>query len=286
LVNLLADGSELARIELDQHADFDAVTPKIVVEYTSSAETLFYGSASRGYKAGGFNSNTFQPAPFDPEDLWAYELGVKATLADGRIRLNAAAFYYDYRDLQLNTIPPGSPPGTFQVVINAAKSTVTGLEAEILAAPDDNLELNFSFSLLDAKFDEFLALNPNDVASGEVDRGGKRMPRAPEFSVNLGAQYGFNVSTGRVILRGEYRYQDDIFLDPFQDPLVAQKGYSIVNARLTYEHGDGKWRISAFGRNLANKDFLQSDIRVDGLFGNLQFFGPPRIFGLQFDYGL
>ncbi len=286
LVNLLADGSELARIELDQHEDFDAVTPKIVVEYTSSAETLFYGSASRGYKAGGFNSNTFQPAPFDPEKLWAYELGVKSTLAHGRVRLNAAAFYYDYQDLQLLTIPPGSPPGTFQVVINAAESTVTGLEADILAAPADHLELNFSFSLLDAKFDEFLALNPNDVASGEVDRGGERMPRAPKFAVNLGAQYGSKISTGRVVLRGEYRYQDDIFLDPFQDPLVAQEGYSIVNARLTYEHGDGKWRISAFGRNLADKDFLQSAIRVDGLFGNLQFFGPPRTFGLQFDYGL
>ncbi len=257
---------------------YDAFTPRFVLEYKPSGDVLLYASASRGYKAGGFNTNTFQPAGFEPETLWAYEAGIKSTFWDGRARVNSAGFYYDYSNLQLNTIPPGSPVGTFQIVINAAEATIKGWEADASFVPVDDFEVNAGFQLLDAEFDEFLALNPNDVASGEVDRAGGRLPRAPEFSLNIGAQYTWYIGDRPLVLRGDYRYESSQFLDIFQDATVSRDSNSVFNTRLTYEVSDNL-SLAAWGRNLTNEDIVQSSLRVDGLFGTIQFFAPPRTYG-------
>ena len=118
----------------------DEASGKAALEFEASDDVLIYVSASRGVKSGGFTAyNTLNAAaltPFDPEVLWAYEAGFKSQFAANRVRLNAAFFYYDYRDQQVQSAI--FDPGTGAVVgriVNAEKSRIWGAEAELLAAP-------------------------------------------------------------------------------------------------------------------------------------------------------
>src|SRR4029077_9615175 len=97
--------------------------------YHWTKELLTYVSAAKGFKAGGFN--TAAPAgseAFGPERSWTYEAGVKSTFLDNRLRVNAAYYYIDWEDLQLDT-PVASAPGTF-FIDHAGKATSAGVEVE------------------------------------------------------------------------------------------------------------------------------------------------------------
>ena len=276
-------GAIIAQIPLQLSDSYDAYTPRVILEHTPQDNLLFYASASRGYKAGGFNTNTFQTQGFDPEFLWAYELGVKAEILDRRARINSALFYYDYSDLQLNTIPPGSPVGTFQIVINAAEATIRGWDLDSAWAVSENLTVNIGFQLLDAEFDDFIALNPNNLDAGEADRSGDRLPRAPETSFNVGAEYRWRLGENPLRARMDVRYESEQFLDIFSDDAVQRDSNVVVNAQISYDFGD-RVTVSAWGRNLTDEEIVQSSLRVDGLFGTIQFFAPPRAYGATLDF--
>jgi iron complex outermembrane receptor protein len=243
---------------------------------------MAYLSIGNGYKAGGFNSNTLQSS-FDEEDLWAYEIGLKSSYLDGRMRLNLAGFFYDYDDIQLLTLPPGAVVGTFPVVINAAEASYRGLEIDFQARPTANATINLSVAWLDAEFDRFVALDPNNPQNGEVDRAGARLQQAPEFSATARAQYTWNLhGIGDLSLSGEYAYQSKIFFNTFQDDVVSQSGYSLVNARLQLESMNKRWFVALWGKNLTDTLYAHTKIRQDPLVGNLRFWGEPRTYGLQF----
>src|SRR5690606_11982150 len=141
------------------------------------------------------------------------ETGVKATLPTKRLRVNASLFYYDYEDLQLNTPPTDAPVGTFPRVINAAKSSIRGADVEIVFQPDiGNLRLSVNAALLDAEFDEFVSIDPNNPGV-DPDRAGNRMPQAPEATLNARADHSWSVAGGSLTLSGEYRRQSDVYFN-------------------------------------------------------------------------
>ena len=269
------------RVELEDSQTWDAWTPRFVVNYQATDDVMVYLSATRGFKAGGYNTDGPQD-PFNPEFIWSYEAGFKSMLAGGRARFNAAAFYYDYTDIQLLTIPDGAPPGTFPSVINVPKARVMGLEAELFMRLTENFEFSTAALLSDAEFREFIAIDPNNPQLGEVDRQGAQMPQAPDFSITVAAEYDWAAwDAGRLTLRGEFRYQSMIFFNTFQDPVVSQDGYSLFNARLAFESANGRWSASVFVKNLTDKLYTQTKIRQDPIVGNLRFWGAPRTFGVQ-----
>src|SRR5690606_35667968 len=110
-----------------------AVTPELGAELAPRDGRLYYITLARGHKPGGFNTSAVQ-SPFDSERLDALEVGAKATLAGGRLRVNGALFHYDYRDMQLDTPPSDAALGTFPIVINAAEASLTGLDVDIALA--------------------------------------------------------------------------------------------------------------------------------------------------------
>lgn len=165
---------------------WDAVTPRFAIEYVAD-NVLVYASATRGFKSGGFNTVQLQPS-FDPEFLWAYELGVKTSLFDRRARLALAGFYYDYDDIQLLVIPAGGVAGIFPIVINAAEATIKGIDIELSARPFAGFATEVSMQFLDARFDNFDAIDPNNPLD-DPDRSGGRLPQAPKYSTFVGAQY-------------------------------------------------------------------------------------------------
>ena len=171
-------------------ATYDAWTPKGSLQVQASRDTFVYVSATRGFKSGGLNITARRPGgAFRPEFAWSYEGGLKRTMAEGRVRVNAAAFYNDYQDLQVQTfIQTG-----VVLVSNAASATIKGLELEAAATVWRGLQLTGSLSWLDATYDRYEAVGPGDVRG---DAAGHHLNNAPEWSGSGSAVY--EVATGRV----------------------------------------------------------------------------------------
>ena len=147
-------GTDIMVVDLsfpEETGDYSDVTPKLGLDYRVSDDVMVYGSVTKGFKSGGFNLTAPVPGGFDEEELWAYEVGLKSDLADGKVRLNLAAFYYDYTDLQVQSFIMAG-----QVSINnAADAEVTGLEAELTLKPSPAWDLGLNLAFLDAEYDTY-----------------------------------------------------------------------------------------------------------------------------------
>ncbi len=262
---------------------WDAITPEFVLEYTPHDDALYYAKASRGFKAGGYNTSAAQSS-FDPEYLWAYEMGVKSTMPSKKLRLNGSLFYYDYEDIQLLTPPDNSLEGTFPVIINAANATIKGLDLDASIQPTESLGLSLGMTLLDSQFDDFVSVDPNNPAD-DPDRSGDPLPQAPDVSLNVAAKYTRFLSGGGMLtLWGGYRYQSSVFYNVYKDPATKQDGYGLVDASVTYESRKGRWYAELFGKNLTDELYTQNIIRQDPISGVLRFWGAPRTVGLRIGY--
>jgi iron complex outermembrane receptor protein len=238
-------------------------TGRIGVDYTTAAGTMFYTSFARGFQ-GGYNTVGFdtagnpRPATVKPETLNAFEAGMKSTLGDGRGIFNLAAFYYDYKDMQVRVgrIPigaDGSPiPGgrPFYTTLNAGKAEIYGLETELSAYITDHLRFDLNAGYLKAEFDEYLSIND---AGARVDYSGNTLPRAPEFSGSAALvldDIALGSATGS--LRLEYQYRGDAFDNA--DNLYVLPETNFLNLLATVDFG--KWRVWAGGRNLTDQKYF------------------------------
>lgn len=265
-----------------EHGRWHAFTPEFGLEYAPDRDRLYYATVSRGYKPGGYNTSVIQPA-FDAEDLWAYEAGVKLTFPQRRLRLNAALFHYDYRDMQLTTLPPDAPAGSFPSVMNAAESTIRGLDLDLLYQPRWDTDITLGMTLLDARFDEFASVDRNNPTV-DADRADNRLPQAPEVSLNLRADRRWPVTYGTLTFGGELRYQTEIYFNAYQDPAVRQGGYGLLNTHVTFESHKRDWYAELYGRNLTDKLYAQTIVRDDPRTGTKRHWGAPRTVGLRMGY--
>ena len=185
----------------------------------ASRDTFVYLSATRGFKSGGLNVTARQPGgAFRPEFAWSYEGGLKRTMADGRVRVNAAVFYNDYQDLQVQTFVQ---TGVVHVS-NAASATIKGVEVEAAAAVGRGLQLAGHVSWLDATYDRYLAVGPGNVTG---DAAGHRLNNAPEWSGSGSAVYELAIGrAGTASLRGDVSWQGRVFFSPFNTAIETQRG--------------------------------------------------------------
>jgi iron complex outermembrane recepter protein len=136
---------------------------KVGFDYDFTENAKFYGTVSTGYRAGGFNNSS--DVAYNPEDITAYELGLKTDLLDRKLRLNLAGFYYDYKDLQVTA--PRELNGRIQAFTqNAASAKIWGLELEAIARPSRNLSVDLAFGYLNTKFGDFLSIDNICTAAG------------------------------------------------------------------------------------------------------------------------
>ncbi len=282
--------------------DWNAVTPKFGVDYDFAPDVLGYASVTRGFKSGGFNLLAVQE-PYNPEYLWAYELGLKTKSAGGRLIANFSAFYYDYKDLQV-----GKVVNLSATVVNAAKAKIKGAEVELRAAPGAGFELNAGVSFLDATYDTFITEDPgfsgNPAAPGALGCGsqvgspsvppaaanrtislaGCRLPRAPKIQGSLGVQWATPLAGGELRLRGDWAFRGKQYFTQFNRETVSQAGYSTFGARVTYAGANDKWSVSAYGDNLSNKDYfatvLESGVAPPGTLVPQAVYGVPRTYGV------
>lgn len=265
-------------------ASFDDFTPKLGLNYTINEDTFVYGSVSQGFKSGGFNVGSYQNAPFDPEEITAYELGLKTDLLNNRLRLNSAIFVYDYQDYQFQDVENNNT-----VIRNAAEADISGLEIEGTALLGEHFSLDFAATYLDAEFADFTAIDPKAPELGLQVLDGRRLPRAPEFKYNLGLTYTTPFAAGELSVRADYTWQDDVYFSAFNVPALFQESYGWGKLRVTYQPDLGQWSISAFADNLTDEAVIANatfngDIIDSTVTGNM---APPRTFGVEarFSFG-
>jgi iron complex outermembrane receptor protein len=246
-VTLLA-GSAYAYTDAISHS---AWTPKLGVEVRPRENVLAYVSATRGFKSGGFNLTSQEAGRgYAPEWAWSYEGGLKIVLANGGARLNAAAFYADYTDLQVQT---AIRPGVIDIS-NAAEATIRGIELEVTGRFVGGLHAGGHLAWLSATYDRYVAVGVGGV-SGDV--AGHRLSNAPEWSDRFWLEWnGALPAAGAVRLRADLRSQSTVFFTPFNDAIQRQRPYGILDVSAGFGPRTRHWSLSAYARNLTNEDYI------------------------------
>jgi iron complex outermembrane receptor protein len=272
--------------DLEDSVEFDNFSPKVSLDYQATEDTLLYGLISRGFKSGGFNIRaniSAVPAsgePFDDETLTTYELGAKIAFLDQSWYLNAAYFYSDYEDVQLSiftTIPNSNPPAFFGDFTNAGAATVQGIELELFGQLSDNWVLQGNLGWLDAEYDEYITAGVN-VADQQ------KFTNAPEFSGALSIQYIRPLENGGEIRsRLGYSYQDKVYPTTDLSEAIAQDGYGLWNANVTWQIDDN-WRVALEGNNRADEEYRTTGYNIAALGILTGFYGPPRTVALTAQY--
>lgn len=268
-----------------QRADFPRPTWRIAIDQDVGANAIVYVSYNRGFKSGVFNISNFTQPPVSPEILDAYEAGLKSEWLDRMLRLNVAGFRYDYSNIQLSRVNAGQI-----FMYNAASATVNGFEAEATFAPPlqrAELQLRTGVSVLDGEYKSFPS-GPTTTpapAGGNVvtltDLSGRKMVRAPDWTLNLGADLKVPTSSGEFGMTVNYYHSDGFFWEA--DNRIRQQPYDTLNAQVSYNFGSElQYGVRLFGRNLTD-ELYHVYMQESGL-GDNAVPAAPLTYGIAVDF--
>ncbi|MEQ8263341.1 TonB-dependent receptor [Pseudohaliea sp.] len=263
---------------LEADSKFEEWLPSLSVSYKPSETMHYYATISRGYHAGGpnsFPSIAFgAPATYDPEYVTNYEVGAKGFLLDGKMSFEAALFYMDWEDQQIQN----SFNELVGFIENAGGSEVTGLEFSAQYAPVDALELSLSFSVLDAEYTEFLSPLQAAPFGLSPDLSGNDMIQAPDFSGNLSAQYTLPLGDGwDMRLRADVNHVGERAFDTTN--LLIADAYTTLDLYAGVR--SDRLELGVFANNATDEDFLVGGILASVGFPPLLTVGDPSVFGLR-----
>jgi outer membrane receptor protein involved in Fe transport len=270
-------------------------TPSLTFEVDFGENSMFYATASEGFKAGGFDARGVKQGDFEFEDeeVSGYEVGLKSSFAGGKAQVNIAYFDSDYDDLQVSTFDGVS---SFAVG-NAGKYNASGVEFDGRWRISENFTLAGSLAWIDAKYTDyegavcnarFELLNPVAAADG-CSRTGLTPSNTPDMSGNLILDYFVPFSNSlsfRATL--DVNYEDDYDTEPTKEVGLVQDAYAKYNMRLALE-GE-RWTFAVLGKNLGDEDVIEFS-GIEALTGDFwaapTYYGylqPPRTISAQFDY--
>lgn len=247
----------------------------VELDWKPNGDLLIYGKVVRGYKAGGFNGGItnlfeFSKITYNAETPTTFEVGAKSSLLDGKVRLNASAFYMDYRNFQTFT-QVGA--GLLQFNVDARS---LGGEAELVINPVRGLDLLLGMSLLDAK--------QKHVAGpgGELDRP---MPNAPRVTYNALARYSWPVPGGAVALQADMNHRGKRSLGAIDHPALVGAAYTVVNASVEWSSVNERWSAMLWAKNLTDEVYFPTTFDLSTITGQMEdVVAPPRWFGATLTY--
>jgi iron complex outermembrane receptor protein len=230
---------------------------RLDLEYATRDGALYYAGLSTGFRSGGVTSRR-QPNGeldrFDPEDLLAFEAGMKSQWPELGLTLDAATFYYDFDNLQaLNRYFVDYV--LFSKIDNAAEAEVYGIDAAATLQATDRLSVSTAVVWLPKReYVEYI------VSEDGEDLSGNELPRAPEWSVIGSITYRrplahYGELTGRVefSFRSGFIFTYDVLPDPGER---SQDRYGLLNLYLGFEPDHANWYAFASGRNLTDEDYF------------------------------
>lgn len=252
-----------------QEDDWTKTTWKLGFDWRTTNDYLLWASVGTGYRAGGFNdANTY-----NPEEITAYEFGIKGRNNSGTVQTDISVFYYDFQDQQVSQVVSA------QIVTrNAAESTIQGAELVLNWLIGENTRADITLAYLDAEYDVFTDVDdPQSPGVQPEDLSGNKLPKSPEFSINIGLNaYTWHFANGGSLTpRINFHWEDNYFLLPFNNPQNRQSSYTRTDLRLLYETGDGKWLVEAWVKNIEDDDVLGAQFTTPN-----NLLTPPQIVGL------
>ena len=244
LVKLIADGTTTLKA--------DDWTPMANISYDVNENLMTYFTYAEGFKSGGVqqrNAGVFGAAAptYDPEFVESFEIGFKFSTPDGRFVLNAAAFYADYTDIQLETL---APEGIAPQLDNAGEGEIKGFEIESRWAPLDTLFIELAIGHLDAVITKS---DPTVFNTGGPAKG-DRLPQVPRWSLasSIIKEFGLG-DMGTIIARVDYNYRTKVFFDPANDPGSVMQSHGLMNASLGWDSVDDKYSLIFHANNIFDK---------------------------------
>ena len=254
-------------------------------EFDLNSRSLVYGTVSTGFKSGGFNSQIAGiPPTFAPETVTNYEVGLKTKLFNNSLRLNTAAFFMDYSNLQIVQFLQASDGEPTSTTTNAAKAQIHGVEFEGQWQVTSNDRISGFLNWLDARYTTYRNTIDPYTSSPVVSLDGNHLINAPDFSTRGEYAHGFALGNGATLTPSTTVYwQSASYLREFNLPIDRVPAYAKLDGNIDYEGAGGMWNVQAFVRNAANKLVRDSaNVLVPGTY--LSDFEPPRTYGIRASY--
>ena len=196
-------------------------TPSASLRWQINDDMMAWASYAEGFKSGGFfgrqaNFDCCDPT-FEPEFVKNYELGLKTTLAGGKLTFNPTVFFSDYEDKQESILIPIDLSNVATVVRNAATQKIFGVELEMSYQITENWFLRANYGYIDAEYDKYLAdINGDQIVTDNSDL----IPRqVPENTFGISTTYTAYVGPGALQGSLSFRYRDEVELEPSNDPI-------------------------------------------------------------------
>lgn len=265
---LSTDGARTEVKNVNSSLHFNQITPKFALQYQDERNNnSYYFSVTRGYKAGGFNQ-TFQKeeeTSFGPEYNWNYELGGKMHLLKDKLYAEAALYYIDWRQQQVNQ----TVPGVGNVIHNAGHSSSKGFELALNSSPLKNLNIALSYGYTYAKFIEY-------QKSAKLNYSGNMLPMVPRNTLSCSASYALYPSStsfiDKIVLTAGLTGLGKIYWA--EDNEVAQNFYALLNAKISITSGIFTWEC--WGKNITDTHYNTYCFKSSADYAQI---GKPAYFG-------
>ena len=211
------------------------------------------------------------------------ELGVKSTLAGGRLRVNAAVFYSDYDGIQLSALTPvGTPPALLPNTLNAAPAEIYGAELEITGRLEA-WEFNLGISSLHSEFTKDALLTDSQTNTNRLVPKGSRVPFAPDVTATAGVQYNVPVGTWTLTPRVQLSHTDEQLSTPFAYPATTVPSRTVTDVRLSAAAAE-HLHLEAFVTNVFDRTYIAAQVQDASSATGGVIYGAPRQYGVRAKY--
>jgi outer membrane receptor protein involved in Fe transport len=303
IIDVLSDTT----MQGDFKKDFFEILPKFALQYRPSETSFVYVSASKGYKSGGYNEQSFSqilrdamqlammekmidrmppgisiPMPpasgnqptleemlsYDPERSWTYEIGGRKEMFDRRLSATFALFYSQVNNIQIIQLLDGGSAG--RIITNAGQSTSKGVELGLRYAPNNNFSLFGEYGFADARFNRYETTGVDDEGKPiTIDYSDNHIPFAPQHTLSVGANYVHRFANGAFIDRliGNISYNGVGKIYWTESNSVYQPFYGITNASIAAEKG--VFGLELWTKNLFNTQYNAFFVEVSDMAGNV-----------------
>jgi iron complex outermembrane receptor protein len=241
---------------------------RLQADWRLTDDLLLFASWNRGYKAFSYNAGFAGAAPvanvrFDGETIDAYEVGAKTDFWDGRARLNASAFYYDYQDYQ------AFDQRGVQFILTNTDATVYGADADLTLSPGWGIDITMGLALLDTEVEDI------PIGGQFLERDA---PQSPDLTYNFVVAKTVEMQAGSLRFGIDGSYTDTYYSQLTNAEVTEVGDYWLYNARVSFTSQDGRWEGAVAVRNLADEEALQYafDITFPGNGLVEQVYAPPR----------
>ena len=288
---------------------WDNFAPRVGLNYKVTDDAMLFAFWQRAYKSGGFVNNaaaytTFVGSPYGEELIDNFEVGFKTEWMDSRLQFNGNVYYQKLKGLQRQVIrPANNATGQETFISNNADARSYGVELELVAIPVDGLTINANIAYNNIKYTNYCAdldgpepfaapangrpvcgpgstKLPNGTYITFTDFSDLRLGFAPSIIANLGWTYDFPIGDmGNISIGNSFGYTSKMATAGVFLPNSDRRAMLLVDAQISWESPDSKYRVSIWGKNLTNDIQRLSVTPVSNLFAFEQG-TTPRTYGI------